>query len=385
MPMGPALPSRIEHLANVARTGVIQCTFSQMEPASVRTPRAPAFLFGTVPGAVLNLYHSRIGMFRKGAWLLHDVELSGEFILTAGDVALADNLSNIHHSHIDNYLKRRDPQRQLTKRRLPGRHIMLGGPGMHVYGHWLIEILPKLYVLDTLGYDLNSVSFVLPSNLRPFALKWLAILGIGTDQISLYDPENEIVQIDELVVASVLHNGVRVSPAMAEVGRLLVGRIERTVGQLRPSTFGAKVFLSRKKAGGRNLINRDAIENIALDSGFAIISPETLDITEQVILLKGARYILGEYGSALHGSIFSGSGTVVCALRGSTLHPGFIQSGIGFALRQPTGYVFGQSESAAGPERFTISEDDFRSCLRLAMSDITLEETDHSIQPMRMP
>ena len=194
------------------------------------------------------------------------------------------------------------------------------------------------------------------------------------------------MQIDELVVASVLHNGVRVSPAMAEVARLLVGRIERTVGQLRPSTFGAKVFLSRKKAGGRNLINREAIENIALESGFAIISPETLDITEQVILFKGAKYILGEYGSALHGSIFSNPGTVVCALRGSTLHPGFIQSGIGFALRQPTGYVFGQSEFCCRSQRDSlISEDDFRSCLRLAMSDITLEETNHSIQPMRTP
>jgi capsular polysaccharide biosynthesis protein len=248
MAMGPALPSRIEYLSNLERTGAIKCSFAEMEPSSVRIPRAPAFLFGTVPGAVLNLYHSRIGMPRKGAWLLHDIELSGEFLLTAGDTAVADNLSNIHEQHVVEFLKRRDPQRQLTKRRLPGRHIMLGGPGMRVYGHWLIEMLPKLYVLQALGYDLDSVSFVLPSNLRPFARKWLDNLGIKSDQINLYDPDNEVVQIDELVVPSVLHNGVRVSPAMAEVGRLLVSRIEATVGELGPSTFGSKVFLSRRES-----------------------------------------------------------------------------------------------------------------------------------------
>ena len=74
--------------------------------------------------------------------------------------------------------------------------------------------------------------------------------------------------------------------------------------------------------------------------------------------------IVGEYGSALHTSLFSRPGTTVCALRGSMGHPGFIQSGFGQALGQPTGYVFGEQVDQSGDGRFVIGEPDFAECLR---------------------
>jgi predicted O-methyltransferase YrrM len=107
-------------------------------------------------------------------------------------------------------------------------------------------------------------------------------------------------------------------------------------------------------------------------AGFSIVHPEKLPLIEQVRLFKGARELVGEYGSAMHGSIFSPPDTIVGALRGSARHPAFIQSGIGQSLGQPTGYVFGPTDDRDPAQGFTVSEEDFADCLRLIFDGVPL-------------
>jgi capsular polysaccharide biosynthesis protein len=113
--------------------------------------------------------------------------------------------------------------------------------------------------------------------------------------------------------------------------------------------------------------NRPAIEAIAERAGFTLVQPEKLSMPAQLALFETATMIVGEYGSALHNSIFAEPGTIICALRGNSRHPGFIQSGIGTVLGQETGYVFGNTAGQEVDQRFDIDPAAFSRALELMM------------------
>ena len=142
------------------------------------------------------------------------------------------------------------------------------------------------------------------------------------------------------------------TPALARVRHFLVDRVSRHL----PSAPGhRKVFLARDGAH-RLMTSREDIEALAEQKGYFVVRPELLPIPEQIALFRQARAICGEYGSALHGSLFADAGLVVCGLKSTGPHPGFVQSGMGGMLGQPTGYVFGQALDA---RRFHVEPADF--------------------------
>ena len=137
---------------------------------------------------------------------------------------------------------------------------------------------------------------------------------------------------------------------------------------------GGALYLSR--AGGkRNLVNREAMERIAAEHGLAVILPETLSLTDQIALFASAEMIAGEYGSALHNTIFAGAGAAVCALRGTARHPSLVQSGLATAMDQDVGYVFGGTEGREADQGFFVQERYFSLALEL----MRMRSNQHSV------
>ena len=103
-------------------------------------------------------------------------------------------------------------------------------------------------------------------------------------------------------------------------------------------------------------------------AGFRVLQPEKLPLERQLGLYRHATVIGGEYGSALHGSLFSEKNPTVFALKSTWPQPGFVQSGIGDALHQPTGYVFGESRDR---RVFTIQPGDVEEALDIIASSVS--------------
>jgi capsular polysaccharide biosynthesis protein len=105
------------------------------------------------------------------------------------------------------------------------------------------------------------------------------------------------------------------------------------------------------------------MELVAAEFGLSIIHPERLTLREQFHLIGSAGLVAGEYGSAMHSTLFADAGLIVCALRGSRFHPGFVQSAIGAALAQPTGYLFGHTNTDDPAQGFIVAAEPFRAFL----------------------
>lgn len=198
--------------------------------------------------------------------------------------------------------------------------VLLAGLGHTVYGHWIADFLPKLYLLHRCGLDIDRLRFLMPSDTPAFARNWLSLVGIGDGQLVRYDRQTDVVACRTLIVPTALRFGSRASPLMKPARRFLLSRLDRNTRfwtRIRGRKAERRLFVSRSRtaaASGRQLVERAALEDMARARGFEIVCPETLAVSDQIDIFRGASKIVGEYGSGLHASILSEPGSIVLSV-----------------------------------------------------------------------
>jgi capsular polysaccharide biosynthesis protein len=332
-------------------------------------PRAPDFMFGALPDEFGKIYYRQSNLWAIGIYRARGFNVVGAHTLEKDGEVFACPDANIHQAYQKDFLTTFG---DLTKPRqrvfVPGQAVLLAGPGYRVYGHWISDILPKVYLLHAAGVDVLKMKILLPNDVPRFGLAWLELLGISPENLIRCHPTDQSVWVEELLVPTTFHNGVRMAPELKPAAALLSQMIEPRYDAAPVERSNQRLFLSRGQAPQNRVIrDRERLEELAVRAGLTVVHPQNLPLLEQVRLFQSAAMVVGEYGSALHGTLFSPPGAIVCALRGSLEHPGFVQSGFGHALDQPTGYVFGRNESTDMHSEFVVPEAAFTECLELLM------------------
>jgi O-antigen biosynthesis protein WbqL len=184
-------------------------------------------------------------------------------------------------------------------------------PHMRLYGHFLIEGLYKLFLYSHLLQNFDNVPPLYVSDTsEKFILNWVKELI----------PEKNILHVtsDMKVLAETFYDfKFHDMYVWSDLTRKLIS--EYSVNKITKKTDKEynKIFISRKgvksSTSFRRLRNASSLELIAIGHGYEVVQPELLDLKEQVALFKNARYVIGEYGSALHNAIFSSSPcTFIC-------------------------------------------------------------------------
>lgn len=346
-------------------------SFTELLPPSRALPAAPRFIYGAMPPAVATEFFQRQFLPQIGLYKARDITVgAGPGLYHRSDMLVAPEL-NLQAEHIEEAMA----YHGLTGMPEPGRkvdgpHALIAGPGYHIYGHWLAEILPKLGLLQGGGLDLDTLRLLLPHDTPRFALEMLRLLGFQDTQLVRFGGPFGSVTVSELVATSFLHNAVRYVGSLERTILILRDRVERRFGRLAQGNYPKRLCVARR-GGNRPSASRAMIEAECADAGFRVVAPETLPLLEQWRMFADAHEVIGEYGSALHGVIFSQPGTIVCGIRGSGFHPAFIQSGMGERLLQPTGYVFGVNE-ADDAGAFRVEQEDLRACLMQVFSGVSV-------------
>jgi len=342
--------------------------YVEIARAEISAPLGPTFALGPMSKQLSAAYARDIEVMAVGCYLLDNVGVTSQ-----GFVVRERRLLISRQLHVDqsSFVRARSFGRLLhdedAKRRLNATAVLLTGPGHRGYGHWLVDFLPKLFVVKAAGIDPLAVSYVVPGDVPEFALRWLHLVGISEDLIERYDPYAEIVEVANLIVPTPMRTGGRAHPLLRDAAAYLGDLLNRRQGPDRPDRGPDRIFLSRPNVPGldRMLVNRAGIERIAEAAGYTIVHPERLPITDQVAIFRGASHVAGEYGSAMHGTIFARADVSVCALRPDTLHPGFLQSGLCQVMGQTIGYVFGVGWVEGAQTRLSIADEDWQLALQM--------------------
>ena len=232
--------------------------------------------------------------------------------------------------------------------------IPLMRPGVDIYGHWLLDLLPKVALLEKYNPGANYTVLV-DEKCPDWALTLIAETATNTMVIKK-------ITTGEMVSGRFfLTSPIRRHDFISEMCRIDTFVPRQTERGTR------KVYLSRKHLNShyRELENSARIERIFKAKGFELIYPEELSITQQIALFSDTAILAGEAGSSLHNSIFCPPNVVVINLQSGRQNH-FIQAGLCHWYHQDILYVFGKTETSDWDTNFKIRGRDCRAAIKRA-------------------
>lgn len=235
----------------------------------------------------------------------------------------------------------------------------------YVWGHWLTEMYPKLFLIRALIEAGVVAPLLLPASAPAYMARIARELIPGLEIVT-YNSAHQAVEIGTALLPHMLHKDYAFHD-------FLLWELEReALAWPRAGGFD-KVFVSR---GGvrtpqtfREMVNEPEIEAIAEELGLTLLRPETRPWAEQARIFSRARVVAGEFGSGLHNALLSPEGCQVVSLNWLVE----VQSRIGNFRRHDVGYILPDDGRARlysiepQIQPFRIDAEDFRRKLSLAV------------------
>lgn len=250
------------------------------------------------------------------------------------------------------------------KKHFHGTSVLLTSEAYPIYGHWLIDTLPKAWLYACcLGVELQDVRYLFCHDTPEYGLSMLGeTFGIPRERMEFYDFERVEPCLERALVPSLLHHSHVFHPAMRNAVQYVLEKAECTPLHRNDAPASRYLYVSRSKFRHRTISSRRTISNeqelvdIALRAGFEVVHPEELTWHEQIRLFASARVVIGESGSGLHNTLFSAPGSVILCLCPSTQVQGTIaalmEQRLFFLCPTSRAQVDGVWEYSIDPSRF---------------------------------
>ncbi len=182
---------------------------------------------------------------------------------------------------------------------LNGTAAVLVTAGTNTYYHWLVDILPRLAMIQEVQLDKKVNYYVVAELKYAFQKDSLKLLGISEDQLMIINHLNNAYQADELVVPSLPSRLGMVS----EYAIQFLRKSFITENLFKKPIF-ERIYISRKKANNRKLLNEPAITDFLEQQGFQVVFPEEFSFQEQVQMFYSAKFIIAPHGSGMTNIVF---------------------------------------------------------------------------------
>jgi len=207
-------------------------------------------------------------------------------------------LGGIHRPEI--YQKLHSPTRTISE-----PCFVCMGWGSDIYGHLIIEILPRLMVAFTEFHPYcPEIKFLIDKVSPQWFINLINKLGIEKNKIEFYDSRIEKIKLKKAVLINQLISK-EFHPISSKYFYEIVKILKINTDSKIDNIFLTRAFLGNSLRGSF-CPNEVEIARIASQEfGYTIVPPETLPFEEQVRLFLNAKKIVGISGSAIHTSIFS--------------------------------------------------------------------------------
>lgn len=202
--------------------------------------------------------------------------------------------------------------------KLPGRVAVITQNAAYNYCHFLHEVLGRLALLEMHAIEYDYI--VVPYH-KPFMQELLSLWGVDTNKIVYINDNYVSIQADELIVPSLVlntnvgftHAGFHPHP---KTSLYVKEKLSKAIDKLHldASQFSKKVFISRKDAPKRKIINEDDVFAVFEPYGFVRYEMSKLSVLDQILIMQNADIIVGEHGAGLTNILFAKEKTLVFEL-----------------------------------------------------------------------
>lgn len=205
----------------------------------------------------------------------------------------------------------------LPVRREARTGLVFHGWGVRVYGHFLIEMLPKLLLAARFPALFEGIPPVLDRQMAPWLIRILQDhCAIDPEWAIWFDSAVEQLALERAVVLPLLTRSGGYHPVTSGLIDGFASRVGVVADGTPERLFVARGDFSNPAAPQRHLANEAALAEIACARfGFRMVRPEQLDFAAQVGLFGQARVIIGQAGSGMHNALFAQAGARVGMIR----------------------------------------------------------------------
>ncbi|TGE25103.1 glycosyltransferase family 61 protein [Hymenobacter aquaticus] len=181
-----------------------------------------------------------------------------------------------------------------------------GGAASGNYYHWLTDSLPRLHLLKEAGLW-DSVDYFLVYDRRRFVLDSLLAMGIREEQLLDVSTHQHLLA-DRLLVTSHVRRPTHTPEWACSFLR------QELLPAAAPDTFSPYIYLSRRDAPARHVLNEAAVEDFLRPYGFETHVLGHYTLAQQIALFAGARMVIAPTGAGLTNLLFAPPGTPVVEL-----------------------------------------------------------------------
>jgi hypothetical protein len=167
--------------------------------------------------------------------------------------------------------------------------------------HFLLDVLPRLAILETAGVPAPDRWYV--PRQRAFQREMLELAGFPASAEVIDADEHTHVRAERLLVPGLPDAHLRTPPWSVDFVR------ER----LRPSNLervsGRRIYVTRgRERHNRVVTNEDEVVRFLGDLGFSVVDPGSLPVAEQIRAFAEAEWIVAPHGAALANLAFASPG-----------------------------------------------------------------------------
>ena len=187
------------------------------------------------------------------------------------------------------------------------------GASGHNYFHFIFDILPKIYLLNS-KIDLKKVDYFYVSDPKKWQIKIFGILGINKKKLLSSKEYKHILAEEIYAVDHPWYNKGYVQKNCQKIPKWIVHKNRKLfLNNNKKNNTNKKIFLDRSdsKYNHCQIKNLKDIKKLILEKKFKIYKPEILSFEQQINLFKDSSIIIGAHGAALSNIIFCKPGTKV--------------------------------------------------------------------------
>lgn len=201
-------------------------------------------------------------------------------------------------------------------RKVEGTVMLLGNSmGAHCYYHWMMDILPKLGLLEKAGIALSSIDYFLVREMNgSFHKETLERLGISASRV-IETKDDSYLQCQKLISID-MNNGINM-----KMHRFVPNWMKHVFPPTYPLGERIKLYISRPKGVRRGVANEEAMLPILKEAGYTVAAMEGMSVVEQANLLARADVVVSPHGGALTNMVFCRPGVQIVELFGRHVYP----------------------------------------------------------------
>jgi capsular polysaccharide biosynthesis protein len=177
------------------------------------------------------------------------------------------------------------------------------------YFHWMTESIFRLWIARR---QINRSVLVLPEHYKNYDFITGSLEPFRIEKI-YFIPDGKCLMVKKLFLPQIKplcdsYNAFHLKQVSAFYKNYVLN--EKKI----PSGSSGRVYVSRKLARSRKVVNEDKIIPVLEKYGFAVFYPEHYSFLEQVAFFAGIRYLVGTHGSGLTNLMFMEKNTSLLEL-----------------------------------------------------------------------